>query len=87
DKRPGLSDLRDSGCIEQDSDMVMFIYRDEYYAKKKDMRIKTKNTEAYDMADEQAKKGKAELIVAKNRQNVLGTVDLNFSGERQEFYE
>lgn len=87
DKRPGLADLRDSGCIEQDSDMVMFIYRDEYYKSKKDSRIKSAAAQAYDMADEEAMKGKAELIVAKNRQNVLGTIDLNFSGERQEFYE
>lgn len=87
DKRPGLADLRDSGCIEQDSDMVMFIYRDEYYKKNKDSRIKSASAQAYDMADENAMKGKAELIVAKNRQNVLGTIDLNFSGERQEFYE
>lgn len=87
DKRPGLADLRDSGCIEQDSDVVMFIYRDEYYKKNKDSRIKSASAQAYDMADENAMKGKAELIVAKNRQNVLGTIDLNFSGERQEFYE
>lgn len=86
DKRPSLSDLRDSGAIEQDSDMVMFIYRDEYYPKR-EKKYKTKEAEAYDMADEQAKKGTAELIIAKNRQNVLATIDLKFSGQKQEFRE
>lgn len=88
DKRPGLADLRDSGCIEQDSDMVMFIYRDEYYTKKKsNFKGREETPSAYQLADVDAVKGKAELIIAKNRQNVLGTIDLNFSGERQEFYE
>ncbi|MDE2233472.1 MAG: AAA family ATPase, partial [Patescibacteria group bacterium] len=85
-KRPGLSDLRDSGAIEQDSDMVMFVHREEYYNKKgtqyDDGAAKQK---AEDYAA--AIKGKAELIVAKNRQGYLATIDLNFSGRRQEFWE
>lgn len=87
DKRPGLADLRDSGCIEQDSDMVMFIYREDYYADKKKSNFKGREESPYALADAEAVKGKAELIVAKNRQNVLGTINLHFSGERQEFYE
>lgn len=87
DKRPGLSDLRDSGAIEQDSDVVMFIYRDDYYPKRDNGKLKTEEAERYSLADAEAKKGTAELIVAKNRQNVLATIDLKFNGQRQEFFE
>jgi replicative DNA helicase len=68
DRRPVLSDLRESGAIEQDADWVWFIYRPDYY-------------------DENAKKGEAEVIVAKQRQGPPGTVKMHFKGDCMRFYE
>jgi replicative DNA helicase len=63
DKRPMLSDLRDSGSIEQDADIVMFLYRPEYYAS---------------MENREELEGKAELIVSKQRNGPTGVVQLYF---------
>lgn len=72
DKRPQLSDLRESGSIEQDADIVMFLYRPEYY----------KITEDEDGMPTQ---GMAEVIVAKHRNGSLDTVKLKFIGKYTKF--
>lgn len=71
--RPALADLRDSGSIEQDADIVLFLYRDTYYDSEK----------APD--DDRANPNEAECIVAKNRHGELGTVKLNWDGQFTRF--
>ncbi len=92
DKRPNLSDLRDSGAIEQDADVVLFCYREEYYAereppqKKANMSSDQHNIKyAAWQADLAEIRGKAEIIIAKNRQGRTGIVPMNFNGSRQRF--
>ena len=71
DKRPMLSDLRDSGAIEQDADSVIFLFRDEYYDKDKGPD------------DNEAKI--AEIIIAKNRHGSTGTVKMGWIGRYTKF--
>jgi replicative DNA helicase len=71
-KRPQLSDLRESGAIEQDADMVMFIYRPEYYGLEVD-------------ENNEPTRGRAEIIIAKNRHGALETVKLRFIGQFAKF--
>lgn len=85
DKRPQLSDLRESGSIEQDADVVMFVYRGEYYTERE--KPEDSNLEA--MAAWQAKMsdqfGKAEVIIGKQRHGPIGTVELSFTPEFTRF--
>jgi len=85
DKRPQLSDLRESGSIEQDADVVMFIYREEYYKE----REKPGDHQLEKMAEWQAAMesvhGKAEVIIGKQRHGPIGTVELSFEGRFTRF--
>lgn len=77
DKRPMLSDLRESGSIEQDADIVMFIYRDEYYRKSDEDDDET--------ISKAASKGESEIIIAKHRNGSIGNVKLLFQGNITKF--
>jgi replicative DNA helicase len=84
DKRPQLADLRESGSIEQDADVVMFVFREEYYHER------TKPAEDSDRFPEWQQKaerlhGRAEVIIGKQRHGPIGTVDLHFEGKFTKF--
>jgi replicative DNA helicase len=85
DKRPQLSDLRESGSIEQDADVVMFVFREEYYRE----REKPGDHELEKMAQWQALMesvhGKAEVIIGKQRHGPIGTIELSFEGRFTRF--
>ncbi len=84
DKRPQLSDLRESGSIEQDADVVLFVYRDEYYLQNREPEFGTPEHEEWQQKFDRVR-GKAELIIAKQRHGPTGTVDLAFEGEFTKF--
>ena len=84
DKRPLLSDLRESGSIEQDADVVLFIYREEYYLKNKEPRPGTEEHINW-MAQMESAHGRAEVIIAKQRHGPTGTVELQFDAEVTRF--
>jgi replicative DNA helicase len=84
DKRPQLSDLRESGSIEQDADVVMFVFREEYYLANKEPRAGTPEHEKWRI-DMDAVHGKAEVIVGKQRHGPTGTVRLQFDAEVTRF--
>ena len=86
DKRPQLSDLRESGSIEQDADMVWFLYRDDYYEMSKEPDI-NQDPAAYTAWREKMDRisGIAELIVAKQRHGATGKVRLRFESQITRF--
>ncbi|KPQ08411.1 MAG: replicative DNA helicase DnaB [Rhodobacteraceae bacterium HLUCCA12] len=85
DKRPQLSDLRESGSIEQDADVVMFVYRDEYYREREkpgdhDLEAMAKWQDIMEKVH-----GKAEVIIGKQRHGPIGTIELSFEGRFTRF--
>jgi replicative DNA helicase len=84
DKRPQLSDLRESGSIEQDADVVMFVYREEYYLANKEPRPGTPEHEKW-RGEMETSYGKAEVIVGKQRHGPTGTVMLQFQADVTRF--
>ena len=84
DKHPQLSDLRESGSIEQDADVVLFVYREEYYLQNKEPKMGTPEHEKWKL-DMELAHGKAEVIIAKQRHGPTGTVPLQFEGQYTRF--
>ncbi|PZO70454.1 MAG: replicative DNA helicase, partial [Pelagerythrobacter marensis] len=92
DKRPMLSDLRESGSIEQDADMVWFVYREDYYVAAREPKIpqgdddmKAHEAHAAWAAEMEQVHGLAELIVAKQRHGATGKVRLRFEAKITRF--
>lgn len=90
-KRPMLSDLRESGAIEQDADTILFVYRDEIYReqdeKERENKAKAEGKEYKRTFFANPKQEKAELIIGKNRNGPTGTIDLIFLKESSHFTE
>ena len=84
DKRPMLGDLRESGSIEQDADVVMFLYRDAYYLARKEPREGSAEHIAW-QDQMQAARGQADLIIGKQRHGPIGTVRLAFDEDLTRF--
>lgn len=91
DKRPMLADLRESGSIEQDADVVMFIFREEYYKSRAPIQKENESQEHYNdsyakwQSDLEKVHGLAEIIIAKQRHGPIGTVKLHFEAETTKF--
>ena len=92
DKRPQLSDLRESGSIEQDADVVMFLFREEYYlAREKPVQRASETSEKFAEREDKHRQrlsdtaNLAEVIVAKQRHGPIATVTLHFDGEFTRF--
>ncbi|MDG1471713.1 replicative DNA helicase [Pseudosulfitobacter sp. SM2401] len=85
DKRPQLSDLRESGSIEQDADVVMFVFREEYYKERE--KPGDHDLEAMARWQEEMERlhGRAEVVIGKQRHGPIGTVDLSFEGQFTRF--
>ena len=85
DKRPQLSDLRESGSIEQDADVVMFVYREEYYKEREKPGDHELDKMQVWMDEMEALRGKAEVIVGKQRHGPIGHIELSFEGRFTRF--
>ncbi len=92
DKKPQMSDLRESGSIEQDADIVMFVFRENYYLRQKEpVRNDTETAEKFqqrhDHWEERCKEtnNKAEVIIGKNRHGTTGSIELYWNGEYTHF--
>jgi replicative DNA helicase len=85
DKRPQLSDLRESGSIEQDADVVMFVFREEYYKERE--KPGDHDLEAMAKWQEEMERlhGRAEVVIGKQRHGPIGTVELSFEGKFTRF--
>ena len=84
DKKPQLSDLRESGSIEQDADMVMFVYREEYYLSRLEPREGTEEHFKWQEQMEQVH-GLADIIIGKQRHGPIGIVKLSFDADTTRF--
>ena len=84
-RRPQLADLRDSGSIEQDADIVMFVYRKEYYLEQEMPDDSDAAATARWEERLQAARGRAELIIAKHRQGPTGTINLTYDASLTRF--
>ncbi|TCT08021.1 replicative DNA helicase [Aquabacter spiritensis] len=84
DKRPQLSDLRESGSIEQDADVVMFVFREEYYLKNKEPKPGTEEWFKWEV-DMKAAEATAEVIIGKQRHGPTGTVKVHFEAQFTRF--
>jgi replicative DNA helicase len=85
DKRPQLSDLRESGSIEQDADVVMFVFREEYYKEREKPGEHDLEKMAAWQEEMERLHGKAEVIIGKQRHGPIGTVELSFEGRFTRF--
>jgi replicative DNA helicase len=84
DKKPQLSDLRESGSIEQDADVVMFVFREEYYKSRKEPQEGTMEHDKW-QAEMEKIYNRAEVIIAKQRHGPIGSVKLFFDGRLTKF--
>mgnify|MGYP000482404623 FL=1 len=85
-KRPILSDLRDSGAIEQNADIVMFTHREEYFLEREKVPEHSKHYDEW-LKCYNNLKGKADIIVSKNREGECGDILFNFNGKQSKFSE
>ena len=85
DRRPHMGDLRESGAIEQDADIIAMIYREEYYLKRLPKPPQGSQAEARRFEDERRAEGLAEIIIAKNRHGSESTIELGFDGNLTRF--